>query len=233
MPVNKTCEFCGTEFVDQSPAHNKRFCTTKCRGRARYRSVKYQESCRERAKAHYWRDPEKDQEISRAWRAANPEKKRESDRAWREANHEKKLATDRAWYQANKKRAHEHSKARQAANPDKHREYDRTWRARNPEKVRALSREMGDRRRARKRAAFVAPVDRKAIYARDNYTCQICKRKVRMDLSYPHPRSASLDHILPLSKGGTHEPKNVQLAHRICNMRKYNIGSDQLRLFGE
>jgi 5-methylcytosine-specific restriction endonuclease McrA len=46
----------------------------------------------------------------------------------------------------------------------------------------------------------------------------------------PDPMSPSLDHILPLSKGGTHEPRNVQLAHLGCNVRKYNSGVDQLRL---
>jgi 5-methylcytosine-specific restriction endonuclease McrA len=33
--------------------------------------------------------------------------------------------------------------------------------------------------------------------------------------SYP-----SIDHVRPLSKGGTHEWNNVKLAHRKCNWEK-------------
>ena len=32
----------------------------------------------------------------------------------------------------------------------------------------------------------------------------------------------SIDHIIPLSKGGLHSWGNVQLAHRICNSYKHN-----------
>lgn len=31
---------------------------------------------------------------------------------------------------------------------------------------------------------------------------------------------ATIDHIIPLSKGGTHTYNNVQLAHYICNSKK-------------
>jgi len=41
-----------------------------------------------------------------------------------------------------------------------------------------------------------------------------------MSLKAPHPLSMSIDHIIPLSRGGTHEPDNVQLAHFICNSIK-------------
>ena len=51
-------------------------------------------------------------------------------------------------------------------------------------------------------------------------------------LAYPHPRSASLDHIEPLSLGGQHVHSNVQLAHLDCNMAKSNRQAAQLRLFG-
>jgi 5-methylcytosine-specific restriction endonuclease McrA len=42
----------------------------------------------------------------------------------------------------------------------------------------------------------------------------------------------SLDHILPLARGGAHDHSNLQLAHRICNSRKSDKGTDQLLLFG-
>jgi 5-methylcytosine-specific restriction endonuclease McrA len=30
----------------------------------------------------------------------------------------------------------------------------------------------------------------------------------------------TLDHVVPLAKGGTHEPANTQIAHAVCNSRK-------------
>jgi len=36
----------------------------------------------------------------------------------------------------------------------------------------------------------------------------------------PHPKAPTIDHVIPLSKGGTHEPANVQLAHYYCNSIK-------------
>jgi 5-methylcytosine-specific restriction endonuclease McrA len=32
--------------------------------------------------------------------------------------------------------------------------------------------------------------------------------------------SPTIDHILPLARGGTHEPSNVQAAHFGCNAAK-------------
>jgi 5-methylcytosine-specific restriction endonuclease McrA len=34
------------------------------------------------------------------------------------------------------------------------------------------------------------------------------------------PGADTRDHIIPLSKGGTNHPTNIQLAHRACNSRK-------------
>lgn len=44
-------------------------------------------------------------------------------------------------------------------------------------------------RKARAASAFVAPVNRKAIYERDAWICGICHRKVDKKLSPPHPMS--------------------------------------------
>lgn len=85
------------------------------------------------------------------------------------------------------------------------------------------------RYRARKANAYVAPVNTIEIYKRDKGICQICNKKVNSKLVYPHPLSISLDHIIPLSQGGTHEPRNVQLAHFKCN----SVKSDGVICVGE
>jgi 5-methylcytosine-specific restriction endonuclease McrA len=79
----------------------------------------------------------------------------------------------------------------------------------------------------------MTPIDISAIYQRDNWVCQICGKRVNPNNKYPHPLSPSLDHIIPLSIGGTHEPRNVQLAHFRCNsLKSDNANNEQLRLFG-
>lgn len=60
------------------------------------------------------------------------------------------------------------------------------------------------------------------IFDRDGWVCQLCGEPVYDKFSWPDPLSASLDHIIPISKGGEHTRSNVQLAHLGCNSRKWN-----------
>ena len=55
------------------------------------------------------------------------------------------------------------------------------------------------------------PLDK--IYTRDRGICGICGKVV-------HISKASIDHIVPISKGGAHDFSNVQLAHLKCNLKK-------------
>lgn len=51
--------------------------------------------------------------------------------------------------------------------------------------------------------------------------CGICGREVDKSLKYPHPMSATIDHIIPLDKGGhPSDLANLQLAHFCCNRQK-------------
>lgn len=77
-----------------------------------------------------------------------------------------------------------------------------------------------DRRNAIKRDAFVANVYRYQIFERDNWICQLCFKPIDRDVKAGELMSVSLDHILALANGGTHEPSNTQTAHFICNSLK-------------
>lgn len=88
-------------------------------------------------------------------------------------------------------------------------------------------------RRARKKGAFVDAVYRQRIFERDGWRCRICGGRVKRDACAPHPMAPTLDHIVPLAKGGTHEPRNVQLAHSMCNsMKGDGSAGEQLLLVG-
>ncbi|MGW7657827.1 HNH endonuclease [Streptomyces asiaticus] len=64
------------------------------------------------------------------------------------------------------------------------------------------------------------PFAPKDVHERDEWACGLCRRPVDPGLAWPHPMSASVDHILPLSQGGSHTLANVQCAHLSCNSRK-------------
>lgn len=102
------------------------------------------------------------------------------------------------------------------ANPHLLTEQHRAWCAANRDRKRAKD----QRRRARLLNAFVAEVDPAEIWERDNGVCGICRTPIDPDLLWPHKMSKTLDHVIPLAKGGTHEPDNIQLAHAVCNSRK-------------
>lgn len=58
------------------------------------------------------------------------------------------------------------------------------------------------------------------VFERDGWACGICCEPVDAALEYPDPMSKSLDHVVPLSRGGSHSRENAQLAHLFCNLRK-------------
>lgn len=62
--------------------------------------------------------------------------------------------------------------------------------------------------------------NRKKIYATQTL-CGICGKPVDMSLRYPNPMSKTVDHIVPISRGGhPSDIENLQLAHLTCNLEK-------------
>jgi len=132
---------------------------------------------------------------------------------WRKANPELAAAYDRL------------SHARQRQDPVRAqagRAATRRWELAHPNECRERAR----RRRAHLYNAPVRePIDLDMVYARDRAICSLCHQHVKR-------AEASVDHIVPLSKGGEHSYKNVALAHFICNVRKNNrLATQQMRLF--
>lgn len=64
-------------------------------------------------------------------------------------------------------------------------------------------------------------IDPIKVFERDGWRCHMCKRKTPKGLrgSYA-PRAPELDHIVPLSMGGTHTWGNVACSCRQCNQDK-------------
>jgi 5-methylcytosine-specific restriction endonuclease McrA len=88
--------------------------------------------------------------------------------------------------------------------------------------VRERGRRVGHGHRARARYFGVPyePVNIKKVYERDGYKCRICGGRIDMKANTPAHNSKSIDHIIPMSRGGGHLWANVQAAHFGCNARK-------------
>ena len=50
--------------------------------------------------------------------------------------------------------------------------------------------------------------------------CHICNKPIDLDLPRTHTQGLTVDHLVPLSKGGTDDMSNLRPAHWSCNMRK-------------
>lgn len=65
-------------------------------------------------------------------------------------------------------------------------------------------------------------IDHLVVFERDEWICHLCT-----DLIDRHRRGddwmrATLDHVIPLSRGGLHVYENVRASHWACNMEKGN-----------
>lgn len=88
----------------------------------------------------------------------------------------------------------------------------------------------GVRRARQKGARREQQVYRTRIAQRDGWRCHLCGKPVARSEKAPHPLAPTLDHIVPLSCGGAHEPLNLRLAHFICNTKRSNQGPAQMLL---
>lgn len=80
--------------------------------------------------------------------------------------------------------------------------------------------EHGRRRRARKKTAVVEKFTSAEVFLRDGYRCHICRKKCRLSAVVPHPLAPTIDHLIPLARGGDHTRANVATACFRCNSVK-------------
>jgi hypothetical protein len=81
------------------------------------------------------------------------------------------------------------------------------YRANNPDKLREWSATRHNRKTGRLPRGTI-----KAIGSNQGWLCVYCK----CDVSIKY----HVDHIIPLAKGGEHNPKNIQILCATCNVRK-------------
>jgi hypothetical protein len=81
---------------------------------------------------------------------------------------------------------------------------------------------MTGREAARRRSAGAGaePYTDREIFERDGWRCYLCGKRVKRTAARTDPNGATIDHIVPLSRGGVDAPSNVATAHWRCNREK-------------
>jgi len=148
-----------------------------------------------------------------AWYQVNKKKVNEWNRRWREANKEQMKAIVKRWYLAHPDRVRENRRRWYLENKERWLENARNLPKKEPEKWKLIWAEKRGVRRARKAGSDIGRVELRRILNIHGYICHICKAPVA-------PWDIHFDHVIPLSKGGSHTEENIRPAHADCNLRK-------------
>jgi 5-methylcytosine-specific restriction endonuclease McrA len=150
--------------------------------------ARYRKRHRERALAA-------DRKHSRKYRAANPEKVKASKKAWHAKNRETILPKMRAYYSTNKERLLAAS-----------RKYRSVWKKNNPHKVA----EHNHLRRVRRHGNGNQNCDQKIkLLGLERFCHWCCDKLTKLNFT--------IDHVIPISRGGAHIPDNLVACCAYCN----------------
>lgn len=125
-------------------------------------------------------------------------------------------ATDKMqWHRENRERSVQNSRDWHANNKDRDRDYREKYRKENPEVMRHHERN----RRARINSAEGSHSfsDIELMLVKQKEKCAFCQSR----LIKSGDKKYHIDHIMPLSKGGSNWPGNLQLLCKKCNLSKH------------
>lgn len=120
-------------------------------------------------------------------------------------------------------------------NLDRWANWTKEWRDNNPDAAKATEarylasdkgRNLISIKNARRRAILnkvdTEPYNRIEVYKQYQGICCICTKLIQLDLPPRHPLSFTIQHHVPLSKGGSDTLSNIGIAHYSCNSKVGN-----------
>lgn len=160
-------------------------------------------------------------ETGADWRRTHSETWKASNAAYRLAHAEEHRAHNTAYRQTHPERVSAAAALRYQANPEKLRRWNAARHLAHPE----IAREYKHRRKVSLLGRPTERISMAKLVARDSNQCGICGKG-------PDAKPWSIDHILPVSKGGTHTYANVRITHLRGNIARGNRKPAQLRMIG-
>lgn len=162
--------------------------------------------------------------IARDWYNSHKEAEVLRSITWNRKNYSRFLENHRRYYRKNSARLNRIIRAKRVENPEVFREYGRRrrfspsfksvtarWRKNNPDRLKFYASNKQDRRRARQGGwSEIRFSDWVAIKKAFKHRCIYCGKRKRL----------SMDHFIPLAKGGRHNKRNIVPACFTCNFRK-------------
>jgi 5-methylcytosine-specific restriction endonuclease McrA len=147
-----------------------------------------------------------------ACRRSDRDRSREKHRRYRENHRDEVAERNRKWAQSHAEHRAQYRRSYNATHREQNAAAHKCWQERNREHVRA---------EARNRSALIAnapgthtAADVRAQYDRQDGICFYCG--VKVGYSY------HVDHVMPLSRGGSNGPENLVVACPTCNMNKHD-----------
>ena len=199
----KQCSSC-KEIKPLSEFHNHR---RKKDGKSNYCKA----CAKQRASSWYHKNLEHARTYHRKYHAEHRNEIKEKRRIYFESHKSEKAIYDHEYRIKNREWILARQRRWRQEHPDKNYAIQKRYKKRNPDKLR----ELRELRRAIKNGVEAERFTRIEIWERDRGICHICGK-------YCDPNEWHLDHLIPLSRGGSHTRENVAVSHPRCNRIKGN-----------
>ena len=222
--LNNTCKQCQKEYREKNKERinqkNREYWAKnkdRLNAQRRERRKNNPQEVREVQRKWYWNNHKRILELKRKWYWSNREKDLESSRKWREKNKEYKAEYDRQYYEKNKEKIAEYKKQWQKENKERINARNRE-RYKSDPNYRASIKASYHKREALKRNVLATMTDEEWLecqnYFKDengNLRCAYCNKVIEV---------ATVEHFIPIAKGGTLTKENVLPACLSCNTSK-------------